>query len=131
MVGLPIAIAAYFWANRLLPAGLAGRETPEALAFFAAWFLAALHPALRGVQRAWGEQLAAAALLWATLPLMNAVTSNAHLGVTLARGLWGVAGIDLTALATGALFALLAWRRFRTAPRRVDQPQGALARRGL
>jgi len=117
MIGLPVAIAAYFWANRLLPAGLAGRETLEILAFFAAWLLAALHPALRGVQRAWGEQLAAAAALWTALPLLNALTSHAHLGVTLARGLWGVAGIDLTALATGALFALLARNRLRAAHR--------------
>ncbi|WP_247896113.1 PepSY-associated TM helix domain-containing protein [Azospirillum brasilense] len=126
MVGLPIAIAAYFWANRLLPAGLAGRETFEALTFFAAWFLTALHPALRGVQRAWGEQLAAAALLWTALPVLNALTSEAHLGVTLARGLWGVAGIDLTALATGALFGLLAWRRVRAGGWRNAAARGPL-----
>ncbi|SMH31079.1 PepSY-associated TM helix domain-containing protein [Azospirillum agricola] len=131
MVGLPVAIAAYFWANRLLPAGLAGRETLEVVAFFAAWLLAALHPVLRGVQWAWGEQMAAAALLWIALPVVNALTSHAHLGVTLARGLWGVAGIDLSALAAGALFALLAWRRFHAAHRRIDQPRGALLRRGL
>lgn len=127
MVGLPIAIAAYLWANRLLPAGLAGREMLEVGAFFAAWLLAALHPALRGVRRAWGEQLAAAAFLWTALPLVNALTSHAHLGVTLAGGLWGVAGIDLTALAAGSLFAWLGRRPAVTVPPETAPAPGRAA----
>ena len=41
IAGLPIAFAAYFWANRLLPADMAQRSGMEIRAFFSAWAVAA------------------------------------------------------------------------------------------
>ncbi|PSD22243.1 hypothetical protein C7E12_22945, partial [Stenotrophomonas maltophilia] len=35
--GLPIAFAAYFWGNRLLPLQIAERSSAEANVFFYAW----------------------------------------------------------------------------------------------
>lgn len=122
LVGLPVAIAAFLWANRLIPAALPGRADLEVGAFLAVWLMTALHPVIRGPQRAWGEQMAVAAALWCALPLLNLATSDAHLGVTLARGDWGVAGIDLAALATGALFAFLTLRRRPIALGRASWP---------
>ena len=110
IVGLPIAMAAFFWANRLLPVELAGRADLEAICFFLAWMAAAVHPVLRPAGRAWTEQLAVAALLYGTLPLLNAATTDSHLGATLQRGDWALAGFDLTALAVGLLLGWTAWR---------------------
>lgn len=114
MAGLVIAIAAFFWANRLLPVDVADRADREAWVFFAAWSLAAIHGACRPHLRAWVEQLGLGAALCAGLPLLNAATSPRHLGHSLAEGDWMLAGFDLTALATG-LF--LGWLSFRLARR--------------
>jgi len=108
MAGLVIAIAAFFWANRLLPAGLADRADIEAAVFFASWALAAVHGACRPHLRAWVEQLGLAAVLYAALPLVNAATSGRHLGYSLVQGDWPMAGFDLAALATGLILAALA-----------------------
>lgn len=105
IVGLPIAMAAFFWANRLLPVELGGRANLEAGCFFLAWLLAIGHAALRPSARAWTEQLAIAALLYAALPVVNAATTGSHLGATVPRGDWVLAGFDLTMLASGLLLA--------------------------
>ncbi|MGU3536316.1 PepSY-associated TM helix domain-containing protein [Methylobacterium sp. A54F] len=85
IAGLPIGIAAYFLANRLLPLGLAERAEWEVRAFFAAWLLAALVPLARPRARAWTEMLAAAALAFAAVPLADALTSpHPPLGLMLA-----------------------------------------------
>lgn len=111
IAGLMIATAVFFWANRLLPLDLPQREWREAIAFFSAWGLAALHPILRSRQAAWREQLACGALLFAGLPLLNACSSARGLHVSLPAGDWALAGFDLVALATGLLLAWLAWRQ--------------------
>jgi uncharacterized iron-regulated membrane protein len=109
IVGLPIAVAAYFWANRLLPLSLPDRADWELHGLFIAWAAMLLHAALRPARCAWREQWALAAVLLAGLPLLNAITTDAHLGRTLVAGDWVRAGFDLTALAFGAA-AALAWR---------------------
>jgi uncharacterized iron-regulated membrane protein len=116
VAGLPIAVAVYFWANRLLPTQWEPRAEWEAHALFIAWALALLHGALRPVVRAWQEQWSMAAALFALLPPLNAATTNIHLGRTLPAGDWVLASVDLTALAAGLLFGVIAWRlRGRTA----------------
>lgn len=111
IAGLPIAVAAFFWANRLLPAGLAGRADRESLAFFGAWALAALHPVLRPRQAAWREQLWLGAGLFALLPVVNAAATGRDLVTSLAAGDAVFAGFDLAAIATGLLLGWLAWRQ--------------------
>jgi uncharacterized iron-regulated membrane protein len=110
IAGLPIAVAVYFWANRLLPAQWEARAEWEMHALFIAWALALLHAAARPATRAWREQWWAAALLFALLPLLNALTTDIHLGRTLPAGDWVLAGFDLTALVAGLVFCLIAWR---------------------
>ena len=46
MSGLMIAIAAFFWANRLLPVSFAERSDWEIQTFFIAWGLSLLHTCL-------------------------------------------------------------------------------------
>lgn len=128
VAGLPIAIAAYFWANRLIPAGLEGRAEWEAHAMFIAWALLLLHALLRPVSRAWVEQAWIAAAAFTLLPVLNALTTDRHLGASLPQGDWVMAGFDLTMLAFGLAFAALAWRLTRKVwPQGVDS---ALSVRG-
>lgn len=122
VAGLPVAIAAYFWANRLLPLGLAQRIDWEIRCLFIAWALCLVHPLLRSYRRAWIEQLALASLLYAGLPLLNLSLPDSHLLTTLAHGQWLVAGMDLTLLALAALFGLAAWKLTRLPSSAVQNP---------
>ncbi|MDC8758981.1 PepSY-associated TM helix domain-containing protein [Janthinobacterium fluminis] len=116
IAGLPIAYAAYFWANRLLPVALPQRPDQEIACFFAAWGAAAALALLRPTRAMWRWQLGAGALLFAGLPLLN--LGGAHLGRTLFQnGASAVAGFDLTAL----LFALA----LGYAARRMGRPRAA------
>ncbi|HEY9255911.1 MAG TPA: PepSY-associated TM helix domain-containing protein [Stenotrophomonas sp.] len=127
VAGLPIAFAAYFWGNRLLPVGVAGRADLEANVFFWAWG-AALIAAFAWPKRAmWAWQLYAGAVMFAGIPLLNALTTGIHLGVTIPAGLWSLAGVDLVCLGLGASLAVAArrvqrWRPPVPAAQRRAQP---------
>ncbi|MEN2976831.1 PepSY-associated TM helix domain-containing protein (plasmid) [Tistrella bauzanensis] len=108
IAGLCLAAAGYFWANRLIPADLAGRAEWEIRAFFVVWAAAALHALLRPVRVAWTEQLGVTAGLLAMLPL-------ASLPGILA-GDARVIGFDLVAIATAAGLFHAARRLARPAP---------------
>lgn len=123
VVGLPIGIAAYFWANRLLPVDMSSRIEWEAHVMFLTWALMLAHAALRPTQRAWLEQLVVAAVAFTVLPLLNAITTERGLTQSLAASDWVFVGFDLTVLAMGLLFGWAArrvWHRWRTAA--IEQP---------
>ncbi|MBD9602404.1 PepSY domain-containing protein [Pseudomonas sp. PDM10] len=111
--GLMVAVAVFFWANRLLPVAMAGRADWEVNSFFIVWGLSVLHAVVRRGRAAWVEQLALTALLFCALPLLNALTTPYHLGVTLMQGDWAMAGFDLTCLGSGLFFAWTAWKMQR------------------
>ncbi|WP_426618383.1 PepSY-associated TM helix domain-containing protein [Pseudomonas rustica] len=115
MAGLVTAIAVFFLANRLLPTGLAGRADWEVNAFFIAWGLSVVHALFRPGRKAWVEQLLLGAVLFMTVPLINALTTPWNLAVTLTQGDWTLAGFDLTCLATGLFLAWAAWKMQRAA----------------
>ncbi|MBB2202314.1 PepSY domain-containing protein [Gluconacetobacter tumulisoli] len=99
IAGTPTAFAALLLANRVLPAGLAGRSALEVRSVFVTWALVLAVGVLRAPDRAWGELLGLSAL--------------ACLGVALAGGLPrdGVAqGVALVALALACGLAVAAWR---------------------
>lgn len=116
LAGLPLAIAAFFWANRLVPADLAARADVELQCFFSAWALTLAVAAALPARTGWRVLLALGGLAYAGLPLLNALTTHAHLGVTLPAGDWALAGVDLSFLATGALLGLIARQVPRAAP---------------
>jgi uncharacterized iron-regulated membrane protein len=103
IAGLPIALATYFWANRLLPVGLENRAEAEIRWFFIAWGVAALLAHIRPNRCMWQGQLGVGGLLFSVLPLLNIFTTNSHLGITLfkGKGPWAVAGFDLFVLGFG------------------------------
>lgn len=109
IAGLPLGIAAYFWANRLLPVGMEARVACEFHALFGTMGAAFLWAAVRHpAGEAWTELSATAAAAFLLLPLLNAVTTDRHLGNTIRGGEWVLASFDLTMLAVGAVFALAA-----------------------
>lgn len=120
LAGLPLAVAAYFWANRLLPVDLAHRAAWEMHSLFAVWLGSLFYAVARPLSRAWIELLWATCAAYALIPLLNALTTDRHLGRSLASGDAAMAGFDLTMLALAALFAVMAVK----VQRRL-QPHGA------
>lgn len=126
IAGMPIAMAAYFWANRLLPVGIAERAQAEVRVFFVAWLLTFVFAVLRPRMRAWIEELGFAAFAFGALPVLNAVTTDRGLAAAVVQGDWIMAGFDLTMAAAAALFAFAAWKVAyctTTAPRVAVPPQ--------
>lgn len=114
VAGLLVAIAAFFWANRLLPMALPARALWEVRSLFIVWLLCFVHSLLRGRSSlAWKEQLYLAAFLLGLLPLLNGLTTQSHLLVTVPNGQWAMAGVDLTAVAAGVLLGWIARRLSR------------------
>ncbi|TWX66335.1 PepSY domain-containing protein [Colwellia demingiae] len=110
IVGLPIAIAMYFYANRLLPIDMADRVNWEANVMFISWALLLVYPAFRPANKAWHEQLQLAALVYIALPLVNILTTDKHLINSLLQQDWGLAAFDLTLLGVGCCFAFSAYK---------------------
>jgi uncharacterized iron-regulated membrane protein len=108
IAGLPVAIAAFFWANRLLPSDLADRVNGEGWVFFLAWALMLLHAAWRGEARAWREQFWLAGLLFALLPFLNGLTTDRHVLASVPAGDWAIAGMDISLFAAGLSCSALA-----------------------
>ncbi|QHJ00201.1 PepSY domain-containing protein [Xylophilus rhododendri] len=133
IAGLPIAFATYFWANRLLPVGIAGRPQEEITCFFAAWGVAAVAGLAWPSRRMWQIQLWLGAVLFACVPLLNAFTGPGNLVMAMANGLWAVAGFDLVCLGLGLALAGAAWHvgkrkaaaKARAAPARAAASAGA------
>ncbi|WP_231502344.1 PepSY-associated TM helix domain-containing protein [Paracidovorax avenae] len=86
MGGLPLAVAAFLAANRLLPLSTPGRADAELAWFFGTWGAGLAIGLLRPDRRGWALLLGAAGALFAALPVINAATTSAHLGVTLPAG---------------------------------------------
>lgn len=117
IAGLSVAMTAFLWGNRLLPAGMAERGAWEIHLFFAVWALTLAHAVLRPARTAWIEQLWAAAALLALLPVLNAVTTDRPLWHSVAEADWVFAGMDLMCLSLAALHAVLALRTVRHRPK--------------
>ena len=113
VIGLPIGLAAYFWANRLLPTDITNRGAWEVHVMFITWGLAFLYAGLRPLNRAWLEISVISGLAYGFIPVLNALTTQRHLGITIPAGDWALAGIDLASFAIAAFFVMLAWSAWR------------------
>lgn len=113
IVGLPIAVAIYFWANRLIPVSFEGRAEWEVHALFITLGLTLIYPVFRSVQRTWIELLGFGALLYTLLPILNFLTTDRHLGISIPQGDWVMAGFDLTMLVFGILFSIAALKMYK------------------
>ena len=123
VVGLPIACAAYFWANRMIPAQLEGRADLEIKTFFIIWLITLIHSAIRPYRKAWLEQLALSSVLFLLIPILNAVTGGRGLWSSIYHGQWVVATFDLACLLIGALllYAFYKLKKYPQAPIRTQK----------
>ena len=108
VIGMPAAVAAYFWSNRLLPATLTTRAEWEVHTMYLTMAALFLYPVVRSIDKARVEMLGLCASAYLLLPVVNALTTTRHLGVSLPDGDWIMAGFDLTSLACGVIAAALA-----------------------
>lgn len=132
IAGLPIAFATFFWANRILPVGLAARDEWEIHCVFIAWaavlLLAQWRPGRPG-RHMWQLMLWLGGLMWLALPVLNAMlTPQSALLTTLRQGPAAVAGLDITAMLLGAGICFAAWRSGKVRsqssnPRRSARPE--------
>ena len=127
IAGLSFGLAAYFWANRLIPADLAGRSQWEIHSLFLAWGALALYSFSRPVFIAWRDCLSLAAAAFLLLPLLNALTTERHLGQTLGRQDWALASVDLVFILLGLM---LGWAALKVQRKMaVTKPRPATANR--
>lgn len=108
IAGATAGIAVYFLANRLLPLGMESRASWEIDSLFIAWGALAVWSISRPAWRAWIETLAAGALLYALVPVVNAFATERGLISSLIARDWVFAGFDLTMLVMAAALALAA-----------------------
>ncbi|MEM1262948.1 MAG: PepSY-associated TM helix domain-containing protein [Pseudomonadota bacterium] len=127
IMGVLIGVAAFFWANRLLPVSLESRADWEAHAMFIAWGLCLIYPLFRSRRAAWRDLTWLTAFAFAALPILNAATTNAGLLTSIGKGDWTMAGFDLTALGTGVVFAIAGlYLTKRGVTREVPSEQAAM-----
>lgn len=105
MMGLPIACAGYFYANRLIDANLDKRSSLEIRCFFIVWGLVFIYALLRQHRQVWLELLLVATALFAFLPIFNLLTGGAPLWTSMANDLWVIASFDLAMWVLAVLFA--------------------------
>lgn len=105
IIGLPIACAAYFYANRLIPADMDMRLNWEIRTFFVVWLLTLIYPIFRSSRQAWLELLALATVLFALLPILNFMTGGQALWNSIAYGQWVIASFDLAMWVLAIVFA--------------------------
>ncbi|EAO7613798.1 PepSY domain-containing protein, partial [Salmonella enterica] len=70
IIGLPIACAAYFYANRFIPADMNMRLNWEIRSFFIVWLLTLVYAMIRSNRQAWLELLVLATVAFALLPII-------------------------------------------------------------
>ncbi|OZI74213.1 PepSY-associated TM helix domain-containing protein [Bordetella genomosp. 12] len=134
VAGVFLGVAAFFLANRLLPVDLPQHEAWEGRCFFIAWGASLIYAFMR-YRTKWRDLMTLAALAFLLVPVVNALTTTRHLGVSLRDGDWVMAGFDLTCLAAALLLGWIARRCARkkaVAPRkqRVAVEKNALEGRG-
>lgn len=110
ILGVPTAMAGFFWANRLLPLGMAQRGEWESRTFLIVLGLMIAFSLLRPIRRRWVEGAVIAAAAFGLLPVINALTTDRGLIASLAAGDWGMAGMDLTFLGLAGMFGWIALR---------------------
>ncbi|PIB91581.1 PepSY domain-containing protein [Caulobacter sp. FWC2] len=117
IAGLPAGIAVYFLANRLLPLQMPRRADWEVDSLFIAWGAVLVWTLTRPAKRAWVEALGAAAILFAAVPVVNALTTPRNLFASLMRGDRVFAGFDLTLLVLAGLIGWAAWKAHTHKPK--------------
>lgn len=104
IIGLPIACAAYFYANRFIPAEMEMRLNWEIRTFFIVWLLTLIYAIFRSHRQAWLELLMFATIAFALLPIINPLTGGQGLWSTISNDQWVIATFDLAMWVLALLF---------------------------
>src|SRR5690606_13991 len=88
IIGLPIACAAYFYANRFILPDMDMRLNWEIRSFFIVWLLTLLYAMIRSHRQAWLELLLLATAAFALLPIVNFLTGGQAIWNTIMHGQW-------------------------------------------
>ena len=105
IIGLPIACATYFYANRFIPRHLENRLDWEIRSFFIVWLLTLIYAMFRTHRQAWLELLALATVAFTLLPIINFTTGGQALWNSIANDQWMIASFDLAMWVLATLFA--------------------------
>jgi uncharacterized iron-regulated membrane protein len=106
VAGLPLGIAAFLWANRLLPVGLARRDEWEIHTMFAVWGAALLVVTIRPGRSAWATLLGLCGGLLAALPLYD-LAGDRSIVRSLAASDLRMATASVVVAVTGCAFLLV------------------------
>jgi len=109
IIGLPVACAAYFYANRFIPADMDMRLNWEIRSFFIVWLLTLLYAMIRTHHQAWLELLLLATAAFALLPIVNFMTGGQAIWNTIMHGQWVITSFDLAMW----VLAILFWFSFK------------------
>ena len=109
IIGLPVACAAYFYANRFIPADMEMRLNWEIRSFFIVWLLTLLYAMIRSHRQAWLELLLLATAAFALLPIINFLTGGQAIWNTVLNAQWMIASFDLAMW----VLAILFWFAFK------------------
>jgi len=110
MAGLLIAVPAFFITNRVLATDLPHRGDWEIHIFFLVWSLAVLHASTRRPSRAWTEQFLLAALLFASIPFVNAFMTSRGFLKSVAHHDWLFTAFDGAFIVLALVLCLTARR---------------------
>ncbi|WP_016955738.1 PepSY-associated TM helix domain-containing protein [Catenovulum agarivorans] len=105
VVGLPIALAVFFYSNRLLPIEMANRAQWEMHSLFISLGLGLIICLFHPNKHLWRNSLWLCALSFLILPLVNFLTTGHNLFSSFLQQDWQMLAFDLTMLATGAASA--------------------------
>jgi uncharacterized iron-regulated membrane protein len=109
IAGLPVAVASYFWANRLIPLDIPQRANLEVDVMFITWLVMLILAFALNSKKTWYIQFFLAGILYLLLPVSNFFLTNRHLVVTIAHGDWKLVWVDLTLFITGVIFCLIGY----------------------
>lgn len=109
-VGLLVGVAGFFIANRVLPVVMFERANWEVHLLFVVWAWMILYALVRPVKKAWVESFYLCSFAFAMIPILNFLTTDKHLGITLVQGDFVLAFVDITMLIFALCFALFAYR---------------------
>lgn len=110
IVGLLVGISAFFIANRTLSVTMADRADWEVNILFLTWAFMIVFAFYRSVKKAWIESLYIVSLSLAFIPILNFLTTNKHLGITLVQGDFVLAFVDITMLIFAFVFAFVGFK---------------------
>lgn len=113
---LPVGMAAFFIANRIIPAGLAGRAAMEVSTMYWVWFGLGAISLLRPIGKAWVETLAVGATAFAALPLINHLTTGRGILNIFTSGDLLFVAFDIAFFACAGLLGFAAWKSTHTSP---------------